>query len=232
MACRNGRVNITATDERLLFAESGGYCARRGEYLFEDLGNRRVTVGQLAHIIAANAAGPRGESSLTDEERAKPDNIVLLCANCHLVVDQAPEEFPVELLRRWKRDRRMAQANVANVPRVQTRSEARLLLNRILSENRTIHALYGPESLGADDPDSERAQTWHRKVLETILPNSRRALAIADLNNSLLESGELPVVEEWRQHVDDLAARHVLGVVEVDALRFPPAVENLFDGDT
>jgi hypothetical protein len=55
-------------------------------------------VGEAAHIVAESAAGPRGASPLTPEQRDKYANLILLCNVDHKVVDDQFNEYTVERL--------------------------------------------------------------------------------------------------------------------------------------
>lgn len=46
-------------------------------------------------------------------------------------------------------------------------------------------------------------------MLSRIVPNNRRVLALLNANLHLLQEGELDVLEDFRQHADDLEARHL-----------------------
>jgi len=61
-----------------------------------------------------------------------------------------------------------------------------------------------------------------------ILPNNRRILALLDANRALLTTIEHRTLELFRQHVDDLEARHVNEDEGGGGTRFPPEVQNLF----
>lgn len=58
-------------------------------------------IGVEAHIVARSSGGPR-YAPLNVAVRDGYDNLILLCANDHAVVDQQPERFPVHLLREMK----------------------------------------------------------------------------------------------------------------------------------
>jgi hypothetical protein len=59
-------------------------------------------VGEEAHIVARNDDGPRGESSLSEEQRDEYANLILLCSRHHTIVDQRPDEYPVHDLQQFK----------------------------------------------------------------------------------------------------------------------------------
>jgi hypothetical protein len=52
--------------------------------------------------MAASPAGPRGDVTMSPQERADPSNGIWLCRNCGTIIDDAPSAFPVEGLRAWK----------------------------------------------------------------------------------------------------------------------------------
>lgn len=57
----------------------------------------------MAHIYAASPNGPRGSGDLAKEELNSLENLILLCRNCHKIVDENPHRYPVKLLKDWKR---------------------------------------------------------------------------------------------------------------------------------
>ena len=59
-------------------------------------------VGEMCHIYANSAKGPRGKIDLSDKEKNSPENLILLCRNHHVLVDRQYETFPAELLKQWK----------------------------------------------------------------------------------------------------------------------------------
>jgi hypothetical protein len=65
-------------------------------------------VADIAHIRAANRDGPRYDPSMTDSDRASYSNLILLCRAHHKVVDRAPDRFPADLLKSWKKTREEA----------------------------------------------------------------------------------------------------------------------------
>lgn len=98
------RVTVkTQTMRELMFA-SGGRCAMIdcGLSLTSPTGG---WIGTVAHIVGAEADGPRGNSPLTPTQRAAVGNLILMCATHGREVD-APDtgeaNFSVELLRSMK----------------------------------------------------------------------------------------------------------------------------------
>lgn len=61
-----------------------------------------TVVGEVAHIRARNAGGPRYDPLLSNEALHGVGNLMVLCREHHRIVDQNPDDYPVELLLRWK----------------------------------------------------------------------------------------------------------------------------------
>ncbi|MET9564988.1 hypothetical protein [Streptomyces tauricus] len=182
----------------------------------------------MAHIVAAIGRGPRGDSPLADTERAGFSNLLLLCASCHTVVDKAPDKFPVELMIEWKQSHESRIQELFGTRRVSNRRDARDYIAPILRENKQIFDDYGPSGAGREDWAGDIFPSWRRKILTRIIPNNRRILNFIDANRHMLTEDEFTVVEEFRQHADDLEARHVHHIREVNAKRFPEGMSDIF----
>jgi hypothetical protein len=228
--------------ERLLFAESGCYCANPecpSPYLFRDHSGHELeedhipTVANIAHVIADSPDGPRGSTDGGQRDRA--ENLVLLCANCHNIVDdmRLNAAYSVERLLEWKRSHRDRVASQFIAREFATRIELNSEIARRLRENHAIWQQWGPEgiALSQDPAATDVADEWRRRARETILPNNRRILAVADRNAGLLTGDELGVVEHFRVHAEGFA-RGQLGNPVPDAPRFPPRINEIFPGTT
>lgn len=69
-----------------LFAKSGNVCAFPG-CNEEMVTSRQIFVGQICHIEAANAGGPRYNPNSNDEERRSFENLMLMCYRHHRETD-------------------------------------------------------------------------------------------------------------------------------------------------
>ncbi|WP_343604786.1 SAVED domain-containing protein [Fluviicola sp.] len=100
------RPSILEPDKVKLWVRSGGRCAICNKYLL-DL-NYEVSTGEMAHIVGWSNAkkSPRGNSALALEKRNTVDNLILLCADHHKIVDTKKllEEFTLERLMLHKAD--------------------------------------------------------------------------------------------------------------------------------
>jgi hypothetical protein len=70
-----------------------------------------TTLGEIAHIVARSAEGPRGDGLLPPDQRDDYDNLILLCPTHHRIVDDNVSEWPTERLIRMKVDHERWVAN-------------------------------------------------------------------------------------------------------------------------
>ena len=63
-----------------------------------------AVVNHICHIYARSDSGPRSKPGLTKEQRDSDDNLILLCAHHHAIVDKQPETYTAETLKQWKRE--------------------------------------------------------------------------------------------------------------------------------
>jgi len=144
------------------------------------------------------------------------------------MVDKAPKAYPDDMMLRWKREHASKLQQLFGAVAFTDRASARAVIEPILIENHTIFKKYGPHIEDAANPESGAAERWKRKMLTRIIPNSRRVLSILDTNRSLLNVEERFVLEEFRQHIDDLESFHIEGQME-DASRFPADMAKILE---
>ena len=92
----------TPRDAKRLFALSGNRCAFPKCRAAIVQGG--ALIGEISHIRAAHAGGPRYDPGQTSAERHSFANLMLLCANHHKVVDDDPEAYTVDRLLKMKAD--------------------------------------------------------------------------------------------------------------------------------
>jgi hypothetical protein len=87
---------------RQLFARSGNRCAfpRCGTEIVQG----GTTIGQVCHIKSPKPGGPRFDPKQSAAERHGYDNLILLCANHHKVVDDDEEAYTVDRLIKMRSD--------------------------------------------------------------------------------------------------------------------------------
>lgn len=228
MTCSRGAASPSMHTQRRLFAASAGYCQNPScsNELFVDAAGVSIHIAEMAHVFAATDGGPRTKHDLTKEERGAFENLVMLCANCHTMVDKAPDAYPDQMILGWKREHANKLQGLFGAVKFGERSDARNVVEPLLTENYAIFNRYGPHIHAARNPESGAAEKWKRKMLTRILPNDRRILAILDANLHLLGGDERVTLEQFRQHIDDLEAFHIGGDRE-DASRFPNELPNI-----
>ena len=224
MSCYRGKASPNQHTKLRLFADSAGFCqspnCHRRLFLDTDSGN--LHIAEMAHVFAANDNGPRANIELTEEERGAYENLILLCPFMPLRSStRHPRIFRTTC---WSNG---SVAMLSGLPLSSARSSTgnrqavRQAIEPALAENRLIFDEYGPDNEYRFDPESELAQVWQRKVRSRVLPNNRKVLAILDANRCHLRGQELTTLEQFRQHVDDMEARHLGEGVTTVGRRFP-----------
>lgn len=99
---------ISQRDVKLLWGKSASRCAFPDCRLQLTQDSKATEssfpIGEQAHIVAKELDGPRGNSSLTSDERDSYANLILLCPTHHTIIDRSPEDFPIEKLYSIKTD--------------------------------------------------------------------------------------------------------------------------------
>ena len=90
----------------LLFVRAGVRCEFDGcnKYLLRHSLTRLAgNFAQVAHIVAFSQQGPRRTQRYAPEKLNDPGNLMLLCPECHKLIDDHPERFSVKTLKEYKR---------------------------------------------------------------------------------------------------------------------------------
>lgn len=124
MARRNtqvARVDIKDSVIREIWVRAAGRCVLCSAYL---LGSNRsffhTAHGEVAHNVGATKGkkSPRGDSKLALEERARAENLLLLCHQCHRMIDAegAGKVYTEDYLRTHKRTHEDRVRRVTDFP--------------------------------------------------------------------------------------------------------------------
>lgn len=81
---------VSNRDKEKLYAKSGNMCALCRKPLFSANGTK---LGEICHIEAVGEDGLRYNPKLTEEYINSYDNLILLCPNCHTLVDSKVNEY-------------------------------------------------------------------------------------------------------------------------------------------
>jgi hypothetical protein len=151
-------VAISNHTRKILWSLSGNACARCGTSLVrapDAVGDVHAIVGRECHIVAQAAGGPRGAAGSRDDLDG-PGNLILLCANCHAVVDMQFDQFPPDELRRLKAEHEQAVArrNAPCMPDIRLCGRDAPISLRLVSSGDDLVDILGPSlSCIYDRPD-------------------------------------------------------------------------------
>lgn len=164
-------------------------------------GDGNYNVGEMAHVIARSASGPRGESGGGADAY---DNLILLCPTCHREIDKAPTgAFPEAVLRAWKRNHEDHIRKIGLEQRYETAEELVGAVAALLAENHAIWKTLGPRSEVADrDPGSNAYALWELRRADRIVPNNRRIVNLIRANQQLLNPKQNRAFAEFVAHAE------------------------------
>lgn len=90
----------------MLWGRSASICSMPNcrKYLVSDESETDdpTLIGEECHIVARKNDGPRGESELTTDQRDEYENLILMCASCHKIIDDQVSLYSIDNLKRIK----------------------------------------------------------------------------------------------------------------------------------
>lgn len=91
---------VSPVVKRVVWVRDGGCCAICRERVFLDGRDDQPAQfrGEVAHIVAEQRDGPRGDSPLTPQQRNHESNLLLLCFDHHAEIDTNVDAYPVTAL--------------------------------------------------------------------------------------------------------------------------------------
>ena len=105
---------------RILYTRSGNVCAFPGcnQQLTQPASGNddSVNTSDIAHIVADSRQGPRGREEMSEEDRSKNTNLILLCPIHHRIVDTQRQTYSVAVLRQMKGDHEERVAKLREEP--------------------------------------------------------------------------------------------------------------------
>jgi len=95
-------------DVKVLYSRAGGRCSfpdcRLDLVIEAKKEGKTKQIGLIGHIIAHSDKGPRTDSSYPPEKLDTYENWILLCGTHHDVIDTIESEYPVEDVRKMKKN--------------------------------------------------------------------------------------------------------------------------------
>lgn len=180
------RKSIPLNTTRQLWAQSGGFCQNPAcnRPLFRSVEDDVVSIANVAHIVGHGSSGPRSDHDLAEYiEKDGVANLIMLCLECHKVVDELESKFSVESMLAWKQTHADRISSLFAIPNVRDEQQLLSEVNDLLDENATIFREYGPFSnniLRGQGGDGLRL--WRRRCLDTIIPNNQRIVQLIEWN--------------------------------------------------
>jgi len=182
------RKSIPTNIARKLWSQCGGFCQNPScnKYLFAEVEDNAVSLANVAHIIGHGTNGPRSEhESANHIDRDGIDNLIMLCLQCHKIVDELQDQFSVEQMQGWKATHEDKIISLFDLPQIHDEKILLEKVNDLLDENRVIFEEYGPFSTQAFEGLSGDTFTiWRRRCLDTILPNNQRIVSLIEVNKN------------------------------------------------
>lgn len=222
------RKSIPTNISRQLWSQCGGYCQNPScnKYLFFNVDEDLVSLANVAHIIGHGKAGPRSEHEVAEFiEKDGISNLIMLCLDCHKIVDELEDRFSVEEMQTWKLNHtRRIEANFS-VPNFSIEIELLREINDLLDENKLIFDEYGPFSKKAiEGIAGDTQKIWRRRCLDTVIPNNQLIIDLIEKNK---RNFGYPW-ELYRQmllykiHADSFRDNYILSERVNDYKLFPP----------
>lgn len=90
---------------RILCGKAAGMCEFEGcnkRLFYDNVTLKEFNNAFVAHIVASSSNGPRGDKILSPKLSDKLENLMLMCAEHHKLIDTYVDEFPVDKLKKMK----------------------------------------------------------------------------------------------------------------------------------
>lgn len=203
-------MRIADQDIKKLWGLAAGRCSRPdcGIDCIKFFDEDPTVLGEMAHVIARNPGGPRGQISGGPNNYR---NLILLCPNHHNEIDKAPEGiFPVSLLHEWKNAHEHRVRQALDLKKFDTKHELFRYIGFLLVDNYEIWKTYGPDSAEAKrNPLSNSVDIWELRKISKIIPNNAKICSAIDGSRNLLTSQEYAVAAEFKEHAAGFAANAI-----------------------
>jgi hypothetical protein len=197
-------MTISDADLKRLWGRAAGRCSYPscGEELVKYLDPANVPIlGEMAHVIAHSADGPRGTKGKERDDSYA--NLILLCPTHHTLIDTAPAKFPSEMLHEWKAKHETHVTTALAAPIFGSKSDLYTFVRRRLTENTEVHQRFGPDSpIAKSNPLSSAAALWTYRKLAVIIPNNRKIINAFTQNEALVSYNDWKLFVMFREHAE------------------------------
>lgn len=202
------RREVPLREKQLLFVRSGNCCAFPGctqELVIEGSEGSAVVVGEIAHIVGQSRQGPRGEGPLSEEDRDRYPNLLLLCGTHHKTVDTEKRTYSVAVLQQMKRnhENKVAYHGGIHSPQKEVAFISETLHSTLLPVVRIPKYLF---SVSARFTDAQRSEAishiarTDKAVLIPFLLRDGRLYAFTSLREDASPFKALCADTDWERH--------------------------------
>ena len=203
------RPSVPRNVERQLWSESCGFCMNPEclQQLISE--STEQNIGEMAHIVPHTKGGD-----------VSVNNLILLCANCHVKTEPLRVQNEGVLLREWKTQaKRRIEQQFSN--RFSSFDLLEERVRPILERNHLIFRNYGPSS-----NRHETHQLWLRFESELIANNSRLKYLLTQ-NLNLLHRENQDTVKQFLLHADEFAQTRD-NEAKIRSSLFPKGILSMF----
>lgn len=189
---------IPATTRLFLFVRTGGRCEFDGcnRYLLaHPVTLAEGNFAQVAHIVAFRAEGPRGRSRSRPRDIHNAANLMLLCPQCHKLIDDHPLDYTKRTLTEYKRRH---EKWIKQVTGLAPQRKTCLVAVKVPIGNQTI-AIPFDHMLEAVAPRYPVSPMGLEVDLTNLLAESRPVMEAAKENIAARFSRFFEPNEEWQQ---------------------------------
>jgi len=160
---------ISDKTRKRLWANSGGLCAICKTKVLKELKpeEKHSIVGDECHIVARAPDGPRGELRSEVPSIDSYENLIILCRNCHKIIDEYPDIYTVDKLRKIKHEHEVMIAENHELIVDETIGLKTDFLPRILTGQDLIHTI--GKGLVFEFHKPEDLEDWEYELIGTFL---------------------------------------------------------------
>lgn len=193
-----GKTNIPIHIRRDLWFAAHGRCEFTGcnkQLYIHGVTMDECNISNYAHIIGDSPNGPRGDKEKSKELAQDINNLILLCPECHKLVDSNVKKYTVEILKQMKKEH----------------EERIIRVTGIQPDMKSLVVAYGPK-IGNKTPH------FHKDVLfNTIFPErypTDSTPVEIQMKNSVMKDGEYDFWEAELRQIDENCERRIIAPLE------------------
>ena len=180
------RPSVPKDVQRQLWAESMGRCMNPD--CNTDLFVSDTSIGEMAHIKPHECGG-----------NVAPNNLIILCSNCHTAVDKTRNTSTETNLSDWK-ENRIKDIDSYFSEAITNFDEFAARASPLLKRNLDIFHFYGPSNEKNDGPG--RRNFW-LKFEPEIISNNEKLKSLLTKNIDLLHYENREIVTQFVNHVEE-----------------------------